>query len=78
MKLLQKPFLCLEERNSTLECANERIPRRAGKSAFLGIVHFAHCQKLLACQRLLKRNDPSCRKYLPKKPFEQKRQNNRS
>ena len=26
-----------------LECANERIPRRARKSAFLGIVHFAHC-----------------------------------
>ena len=40
-------------------------------------VHFAHCQKLLACQRSLKRNNPSCHKYLPKKPFEQKRQNNR-
>ena len=36
-------------------CANERIPRRARKSAFLGIVHFAHCQKLLACQGSLNR-----------------------
>ncbi len=24
-------------------CANERILRRARKSAFLGIIHFAHC-----------------------------------
>ena len=32
------------------ECANERIPRRARKSAFLGIVRFARYQKFLACQ----------------------------
>ena len=32
---------------NSIACANERIPRRARKSAFLGIVHFAHCQKLL-------------------------------
>ena len=35
------------------KCANEQIPRRARKSAFPGIVHFAHCQKLLACQGCL-------------------------
>ena len=28
---------------NSIACANERIPRRARKSAFLGIVHFAHC-----------------------------------
>ena len=32
---------------NSIACANERIPRRARKSAFPGIVHFAHCQKLL-------------------------------
>ena len=68
---------CCLQVNSIIVCENERIPQRARESAFLGIVHFAHCQKLLACQRSLKRNNPSCHKYLPKKPFEQKRQNNR-
>ena len=28
---------------NSIACANERIPRRARKSAFPGIVHFAHC-----------------------------------
>ena len=35
---------------SSIACANERIPRRTRKSAFLGIVHFAHCQSFLNCQ----------------------------
>ena len=35
---------------NSIACANERIPRRARKSAFLGIVHFAHCQSFLNCQ----------------------------
>ena len=30
------------------------------------IVYFAHCQKILACRGSLKRNNPSCYKYLPK------------
>ena len=47
---------------NSIACANERIPRRARKSAFLGIVHFAHCQKFLACQESLKRNSPSGQK----------------
>ena len=51
---------------NSIACANERIPRRARKSAFLGIVYFAHCQKILACRGSLKRNNPSCYKYLPK------------
>ena len=46
---------------NSIACANERIPRRARKSAFLGIVHFAHFQKLLACRGLLKRKALSCR-----------------
>ena len=35
-------------------CANERIPRRARKSAFLGIVHFAHCHTFLNSHSFLK------------------------
>ena len=46
---------------SSIACANERIPRRTRKSAFLGIVHFAHFQKRLACRGLLKRKALSCR-----------------
>ena len=34
--------------------ANERIPRRARKSAFLGIVHFAHCYTFLNGHSFLK------------------------
>ena len=40
---------------NSIACANERIPRRARKSAFPGIVHFAHYQKFLACQMSPKR-----------------------
>ena len=32
---------------------------RPCSSTFSGIVHFAHCQKFLACQESLKRNSPS-------------------
>ena len=32
---------------NSIACANERIPRRARKSAFLGIVHFAHSKTSL-------------------------------
>ena len=46
---------CCLQVNSIIVCENERIPQRARESAFLGIVHFAHCQKLLACQGSLKR-----------------------
>ena len=38
---------CCLQVNSIIVCENERIPQRARESAFLGIVHFAHCQKLL-------------------------------
>ena len=38
---------CCLQVNSIIVCANERIPQRARESAFLGSVHFAHCQKLL-------------------------------
>ena len=41
---------CCLQVNSIIVCENERIPQRARESAFLGIVHFAHCQKLLACR----------------------------
>ena len=49
------------------KCANEQIPRRARKSAFPGIVHFAHCQKLLACLGSLKRNSPFRPNYKTRK-----------
>ena len=32
---------------------------RPCSSTFSGIIHFAHCQKLLACRGSLKRNSPS-------------------
>ena len=32
---------------------------RPCSSTFLGIVHFAHCQKFLTCQGALKQNSPS-------------------
>ena len=39
---------------NSIACANERIPRRARKSAFLGIVHFAHCHTFLNSHSFLK------------------------
>ena len=39
---------------NSIACANERIPRRARKSAFLGIVHFAHCCTFLNGHSFLK------------------------
>ena len=43
---------CLQK--NSIACANERIPRRARKSAFLGIVHFAHCRTFLNSHSLKK------------------------
>ena len=39
---------------NSIACANERIPRRARKSAFPGIVHFAHCCTFLNGHSFLK------------------------
>ena len=39
---------------NSIACSNERIPRRARKSAFLGIVHFAHCHTFLNSHSFLK------------------------
>ena len=39
---------------NSIACANERIPQRARKSAFLGIVHFAHCHTFLNSHSFLK------------------------
>ena len=43
---------CLQK--NSIACANERIPRRARKSAFLGIVHFAHGRTFLNSHSSLK------------------------
>ena len=40
----KKPEKCWINLRRVFKCANERIPRRARESAFLGIVHFAHLQ----------------------------------
>ena len=40
---------------------------RPCSSTFLGIVHFAHCQKFLACQGSLKRNSPFRPNYKTRK-----------
>ncbi|MCB5868490.1 hypothetical protein LIR42_13390, partial [Faecalicatena fissicatena] len=42
------------------------FPEGHVKVPSLEFVHFAHCQKILACRGSLKRNNPSCYKYLPK------------
>ena len=55
-----------ESGGGDLNVQMNEFPEGHVKVPSLEFVHFAHCQKILACRGSLKRNNPSCYKYLPK------------